>query len=200
MSMIRLLWSPRMCGIALITCVFFVGGCMHPLRRNLEAYRAAKKRGDYETAAKYLAEDARIWFGKKAGPGRQLTAKGGPYKEWDKEFRSTSSKSDYVIEGRTVSYMAVEMNDYYLMLERQAGPARVTYYFDSDRKIIGMLYCGIPSATPRPPDRWEEFRKWSAEKYPGLLDSDEMEIPKQPKRWRELLTEWRSAAGLPPIK
>jgi len=68
---------------------------------------------------------------------------------------------------------------------------------DQDNKITGMLYAPLPQE--RPTNRREEFETWAAQKYPGLLDSDEMQIPKNPQRWRELLIEWRAATGLPPI-
>lgn len=174
-------------------------GCVHPLVRNLEVYRAAKKAGDYELAASHLVEDARIWFGKKDGPGNPLTAKGGPYKDWDREFRSTSKKSRFRVRKNTVSYISHEINDYYRLIERQPTPARVIYYFNDAGKITGMLYQGLSPRGTRPPDRRCEFDRWAQKKYPGLLDSDEMGIPNQPRRWRALLVEWRADVGLPAV-
>ena len=174
-------------------------GCVSPLLRNLDAYRQAKKSGDYETAAQYLADDARIWFDKKEGEGHALTAKGGPYKDWDREFRSTSTREDLRVAGQTVSYISSEINDFYRLIERVPTKARVTYYFDDDDRITGMLYRGLSPKSERPPDRYEEFKQWAAGRYPGLLDSPEMDIPNNPKRWRELLVEWRADAGLKPL-
>lgn len=74
------------------------------------------------------------------------------------------------------------------------GKARITYYFNDDNMISGMLYASVPTAKPPPKGRAEEFKSWAAKRYPGLLDSDEMDIPKQPKRWRSLLAEWRREA------
>ena len=130
-------------------------GCTHPLQRNLEAYREAKKRGDHATVAKYLAPDARIWFHKKEGPGRPLRPKGSPYKDWDKHFNSTSTRRDLQVIGRTVTYISQESNDFYRLIDGQIGPALTTYYFDQDGKINGMLYEPIPQESP--PNRRKEF-------------------------------------------
>jgi len=179
--------------------LFLATGCTHPHIKTLEAYRSAKKSGDYGKAATYLADDARIWFGKKEGNGHPLTAKGGPYKEWDKEFRSTSRKEDVFITDHEVSYTLYEMNDFYRLIDGKMGPARLTYYFDDSGRIAGKLYRGLASKEKRPPDRLDEFKRWAGQKYPGLLDSSAMKIPNQPRRWRELLTAWRADAGLAPI-
>ena len=72
--------------------LFLATGCTHPNIKTLNAYRNAKESSDYAKASTLLRKDARIWFGKKEGPGDPLTAKGGPYKHWDKEFRSKSQR------------------------------------------------------------------------------------------------------------
>lgn len=190
-------------GMGIVAAILWAGtqsGCTQSLARNLEAYRAAKRSGDYATAGQYLADDARIWFGRKEGPGNPLTVRGGPYRHWDKEFNSRSIKKKMKVRGRTLSYVAYENNDYFRLIERQPTPARVTYYFDEQGRITGMLYKGLSSKEDRPPDRRAEFDRWAAERYPGLLDSPEMEIPNNPGRWRELLTEWRADVGLPAIE
>ncbi len=190
----------RLARTAVLAGVVLIGGCMHPLQRNWKTYRAAKKRGDAATAAKYLTDDARIWFDKKEGEGFPLGPKGGPYKEWDREFRSSSTKEDLRIVDRTLTYISYEINDYYRLIERIPTKARVTYYFDDDDRITGMLYQGLAPRVERPPDRYDEFKRWADEHYPGLLDSEAMKIPNQPERWRALLTEWRRETGLPPIE
>lgn len=60
-----------------------------------------------------------------------------------------------------------------------------------------MLYAGLTPRHERPPDRFGEFEGWANREHPGLLDSMEMDIPKNPKRWRQLLVEWRADAVLP---
>lgn len=62
-----------------------------------------------------------------------------------------------------------------------------------------MLYAGLSPRSQRPPDRFEEFKTWAEGRYPGVLDSEEMEIPNHPERWRLLLTQWRAETGLPSI-
>lgn len=177
-----------------------IGGCMHPYLDTLHTYRDAKKKGDYALAGKHLAADARIWFGKKEGAGHPLRAKGGPYKDWDREFKSRSTREKERVVGQTVTYISSEINDYYRLIERVPTRARVTYYFNEEGKISGMFYRGLSPGSARPPDRYCEFEKWANEHYPGLLDSDEMKIPKNPERWRALLTEFREDRGLPPIE
>ena len=103
------------------------------------------------------------------------------------------------VVGRTVTYITLEINDYYRLIERVPTKARVTYYFDEDNKINGMLYQGLSPRKSRPPDRYNQFKQWADEHYPGVLDDEDMKIPNQPERWRELLTEWRKDAGLPAI-
>ena len=136
---------------------------------------------------------------KKEGPGNRLTADGGPYKNWDKEFKSKSTREEARVVGRTVTYISQEINDFYRLIERTPTKARVTYYFDESGKIAGMLYAGLSPRSQRPPDRFEEFKTWAEGRYPGVLDSEEMEIPNQPERWRLLLTQWRAETGLPSI-
>ena len=176
----------------------FIEGCAHPYVRRLECYRAAKKAKDYEAAATYLNPDARIWFGSKDGPGRPLRPKGGPYAQWDREFRSSATRKDVRVVGETVTYVSYEMNDFYRLIDRQPTGASVTYYFDDQGRIEGMLYARLDDE-PSQTDRQEEFERWAAEKYPGLLESEDMRIPNNPRRWRELLVEWRADIGLPPI-
>ncbi len=178
----------------------FAAGCTHPLQHRWQAYRDAKKRGDAAAAATYLAGDARVWFDKKEGPGHALRAEGGPYKDWDKEFRSSSTRENLRVKGRTLTYISLESNDFYRLIERTPTKARVTYYFNDEDKISGMLYQGLSPKAKRAPDRRAEFERWAAEHYPGELESDAMKIPRNPGRWRALLTEWRSDVGLPAIE
>ncbi len=122
---------------ALVVATLSTMGCAHPLVRRLDTYRAAKKRGDYDIAAKYLTSDARIWFEKKEGPGHPLRAKGGPWADWDRFFRAKSTRKDVRVVDGTVTYISRETNDFYRLLDRVSTPARVTYYFDDDRRITG---------------------------------------------------------------
>ncbi len=126
--------------VGVVMVALLVGGCAHPHVRTLEAYRAAKKRHDYDAVRKYLADDARIWHDQKEGPGRPLRPKGGPWADWDRVMNSTSTKTDMKVRGNAVTYLSTETNDYYKSLERTTHPARITYYFGTDGKITGMFY------------------------------------------------------------
>jgi len=174
-------------------------GCVSPLVTRLEAFHEAKKRGDYERAATFLADDARVWFEKKDGAGKPYTVEGGPYKAWDRVFNATSKRGRMRVEGNRVRYRSVENNDYYRLIDRPLSTGRITYYFNEDELISGMLYEPLSTRANRPPDRRCEFDRWASERYPGLLDSPEMRIPGNPERWRALLVEWREDVGLPPI-
>ena len=175
-------------------------GCTHPLQRKLEAYRDAKKRGDITETASFLAPDARIWFNEKEGEGAPLRPEGGPYAAWDRHFRSTATREGFQVSDRTVSYLSAEINDFYRLIDGKPGQARITYFFDDQDRISGMLYEPLTPKHMRPPDRYDEFKTWAGIHYPGLLETPEMEIPNQPQRWRALLTEWRAASGLPVIE
>lgn len=181
-------------------CIHLMGCSVHRQVRTIEAYRNAKKQVDYEKAATYLKSDAIVWFDKKEGPGHPLRAKGGPYTDWDKVFRAKSTHTPYEMEGLQVSYISSETNDFYRLLDSVPGKMRITYFFDNRGKISGKLIQGLKNQPKRPTGRRKEFTKWAATKYPGLLDTDEMKIPNQPRRWRELLIEWRTEIGLPPIE
>ena len=63
-----------------------------------------------------------------------------------------------------------------------------------------MLYRGMDTKVKPPPGRFDAFKRWADQENPGLLDSPEMEIPNNPRRRRELLTEWREGTGLPAIE
>lgn len=174
-------------------------GCAHPHVRTLEAYRAAKKRHDYDAVRKYLADDARIWHDKKEGPGKPLRVTGGPYADWDRVMNGTSTQEEVEVRGNCVTYLSTETNDYYKSLERTTYPARITHYFGEGGKITGMFYDPMRESRGPAEDRRDEFDAWANAKYPGLLESEEMKIPKNPGRWRELLIEWREDAGLPRV-
>ena len=176
-----------------------VVGCSSPLEDRWLAYRAAKAAGDHEAVREYLADDARIWFESRDGDGSPIRAEGGPYAEWDRVFRSTSTHDDVLVDGNRLSSIVSESNDYYRMLERTMGQARMTWTFDDAGRITEVLYEPLPRETPPSKGREPEFRAWAERRCPGLLDSDEMETPKQPERWRALLIEWRRDAGLAPI-
>lgn len=179
-------------------------GCTHPLVTKVQAFRAAVKGGDTETAAGYLAADPRVWYGRKQGPGRRLTVAGGPWRHWDRFFKSQSTSSDMNAGQSTVSYIITETNDYYRLIDRPPTKVGVTYYFNADGKITGRLISGVPGVK-RPPDRLPDFKRWCEQEHPGALEAIEFSPDKPPTlavatRWKTLLVEWRAAQSLPPIE
>lgn len=193
--------SVRTFCLPILTLLFLsAAGCTHPYVRTIDAYRAAKKQGDYETARTCLADNPRVWFGKREGEGSPLRPAGGPYAEWDKEMNAKSERIGMKVRDHTVSYDFLETNDYYRLVDRQPAKIRVTYYLDDDGKIEGYLVQRLTPPNRRPPDRCCEFERWVEEKYPGMLENEETKIPANPRRWREVLVEWRNDVGLPPVE
>ena len=176
-----------------------IAGCVYPLVARMKQFEAARKKGDFDSAASMLSSDPRLWFERREGDGTPLRPEGGPYAEWDKEFHTTSKKCHLRAGKDEVRYLIEEDNEYYRLIDRVPGRVEITYYFNADAKISGKLVRGLTPWNRRSPDRRCEFEQWAAKKYPGLLDSEEMKIPKNPRRWRELLTEWRAEVELPPI-
>ena len=189
---------------ALLTAVPATADEPSKLTDVVDAYRAAKKRGDHEAAATYLSEDSRIWFEKKEGPGKKRGKGGaGPWAEWDEFFKSTSKAvGKYQVEGRDVSILMEETNDFYRLIGRPPSRYRATYYIDDAGKISGVL---IASARKGPRvDRFDEFKEWARENRPDtlkqLMPEDEI-VPslENAKLWKKVLSEWRAATGLDPI-
>jgi hypothetical protein len=175
----------------------------HPLVKIVKAYRAAKKSENPDSASVYLSEDSRIWFGKKEGPGKKRKLGHGPWHEWDRFFNAKGKPvGSYEVNGREVSVVMEETNDYFRLLDRSGGRYRATYYFDEDDKIAGVLIAG--TGEERDMGRYDEFVAWATENRPGLLeqlmpDGELDPALEKAKLWKQVLTEWRSEAGLPPI-
>ncbi len=177
---------------------------VHPLFAKLLGYREARKAHDTQRIAGYLAEESRIWFDRKEGPGTLRKASGdGPWAEWDREMKSTSTTHEYKVNGNELVTVVSETNDYFKLLDRKPTPYLLTYWFDDDERIEGMLVSSLPKE-PKNKGRFEEFKAWADEHHPGVLDELEPDgriIPSKENaiRWRKLLIEWRTAAGLPEI-
>ena len=175
---------------------------IHPLFAKLLGYREARKAHDTQRIAGYLAEESRIWFDKKEGPGELRKASGdGPWAEWDREMKSSSTTHEYTVNGNELVIVVSETNDYFKLLDRKPTPYLITYWFDDDERIEGMLISSMPKE-PKNKGRFEEFKVWANEHYPGVLDELEPDgriIPSKEHaiRWRKLLIEWRKDVGLP---
>ena len=175
---------------------------VHPLFAKLLGYREARKAHDTQRIAGYLAEESRIWFDKKDGPGTLRKASGdGPWAEWDREMKSTSTTHEYKVNGNELVTVVSETNDYFKLLDRKPTPYQITYWFDDDERIEGMLISSLPKE-PKTKGRYDQFKKWADEHHPRVLDELQPEgkiIPSKENaiRWRKLLIEWRADVGLP---
>lgn len=177
----------------------------HPLVKKVLAYQKARKQGDKSAAAEFYSRDSRIWFEKKEGPGRLRNEQGdGPWSKWDEFFNAQSTYKDYSVEGNTVSLVATETNDFYRLIDRSPRDIRITYYFDSEEKVEGVLIASMSGAEPSR-DRFVEFKEWAkknrSEELKYLMPDGEIAPDlERAKRWKAVLSEWRAAVGLPPIK
>ncbi|MEE8154431.1 MAG: DUF1573 domain-containing protein [Phycisphaerales bacterium] len=175
---------------------------IHPLYAKLLGYREARKARDAERIADFLADESRIWFDKKEGPGTLRKASGdGPWAEWDREMKSTGTTHEYSVNGNELLTVVSETNDYYKLLDRKPTPYQITYWFDDDERIEGMLVSSLPKE-PETKGRYDQFKAWADEQHPGVLDELQPEgkiIPSKENaiRWRKLLIEWREDVGLP---
>jgi len=164
-SLTRSCRATCVCGVTVLLALACTG-CANRLLTKLEAFRAAKRRGDYAEAAKYLADDARIWHVKKEGPGKPYTVKGGPWKDWDREFNGSSTREHVRVSNHTVSYLSTETNDFYRLIEHPPARARITYYFDDEGRISGMFYEPINRDDSPASDRQDEFEQWRVSAIP----------------------------------
>lgn len=175
---------------------------VHPLFAKLLGYREARNAHDTQRIARYLADESRIWFDTKEGPGTLRTSTGdGPWAQWDREMKSTSTIHEYKVNGNEVATVVSETNDYFKLLDRKPMPYQITYWFDDDERIEGMLVSSLPKE-PKTNGRYDQFKEWADEHRPGVLDELQPEgkiIPSKENaiRWRELLMQWREDVGLP---
>lgn len=175
----------------------------HPLFQKIKTYRQANAEHDTTQARALLAQGAARWYEKKEGPGMLIKPAGkGPWSDWDEYFKGKSQIESYVVDSNRVTIRLMEINDYYRLIERGPAPVNLTYYFDADEKISGIL---VFSAGEKKVDRFEEFKKWAeknrADDLKYLMPKGEI-IPTRDRaqKWREVLNEWRRSVGLPVIE
>ncbi len=168
-------------------------------------YRAARAADDSRTAARFLSPSPRIWFEEKTGEGKKIDHEsgGGPWAEWDEFFQASGEAGEFVAEGNQVTALVTETNDYFRLIERSPSHYRVTYYFDANGLIEGIL---IESESEREKrsDRLDEFREWMGMTHPGqmeyLMPGGEYDPSLEKARWwRTYLNEWRRETGRPAI-
>ena len=164
-------------------------------------FAQARAEGDKAMALTCLSDTSKIWFEKKEGPGRPWKMD-GPWANWDDFFKSRRTYRDWKVEGNAVSAICNEMNDYYLLLERQPHPLRLTWWLDDENKIAAYLV--QPLSEEHAKSRLKEFEEWAKKNRPEELDylmpgGETNPEGDRPERWKKILIEWRKAAGLMPI-
>lgn len=169
-----------------------------------QRFRTLITKGHYAAARAMMADDARRWFEAREGEGRPWRPgpESGPWSRWDEHFRSEGEIIEWRTEERSATAVVREINDYFRLLERGSMTNEITYFFDAEERIEGLL---IAAAGERPPGRTEEFLAWAREHEPeelgALMPGGEIDPSgDHPRRFRALLNRWRVAAGLEPIE
>lgn len=175
----------------------------HFLVKKVNAYRQANADHDTARVQALLAKGAARWYEKKEGAGMPIKPAGkGPWSDWDEYFKGSSQVESYRVDSNQVTIRLMEINDFYRLIERGPAPVNLTYYFDADEKITGIL---VFSAGKKTADRFDEFKKWAEKNRPDdlkyLMPEGEI-IPTldRAKRWRVVLNEWRGSVGLTAIE
>ena len=170
----------------------------------VEAYKAARDSDEPERVWDYLAEDSRIWFEKKTGPGKARSRETGkgPWAAWDDYFNASSTQvGEWEAGADSVAGVFDEINDFYRLCERGPSRMRIVYYFDGEGRISGTLIQGVSSSK----SRYAEAEAWIREHFPDdharlLVQGDIIPGLENAERWKTLLIMWRDEVGLPPIE
>jgi hypothetical protein len=176
----------------LMVVALLLGACASNLK-TVKKFRAARQRGDDAAAARYLAPDSRIWFGKKEGAGFPFGHSNQADRHWDVYFHSDSTYSDWQSHDDTVSATVLETNDFYRLLDWKPAPYRLTYRFDERGRIKEVLLEPLGKSI----SRLGEFKQWAAKTHPEelayLMPNGEIDrTGDRAERWRALLEEWRA--------
>lgn len=174
----------------------------HPLVQKVKAYRQANAEHDTARVQALLVKGAARWYEKKEGLGIPIKPAGkGPWSDWDEYFKGNSQVESYKVDSNQVTIRLMEINDFYRLIERGPAPVNLTYYFDADEKLTGILVFSASKTA----DRFDDFKKWAEKNRPDdlkyLMPEDEI-IPTldRAQKWRSILNEWRSSVGLPDIE
>ena len=102
---------------------------------------------------------------------------------------------------RSATARVLEINDYFRLLERGAVTNEITYFYDHEGRIDGLL---IRAVGERPPGRTNEFLRWALENEPEelreLMPNGRIDPSgDHPQRFRALLERWRDDVGLPAL-
>lgn len=177
-------------------------GTSHPLAAKVQEFRKARKVDSAAAAREFYAEDSRVWYEKKEGPGRKRGPAGtGPWAQWDRYFRGETSLQEMRVEGRAVTIVILENNEFYQLIEQPPKRVNITYFFGENDLVDGTLIASGES----PPDRYDEAVAWAREHHLEEINSlmpEDRIVPslENAQRWRRLLNTWRREVGLPAIE
>lgn len=169
-----------------------------------QRFRSLLTDEDYSAARAIVAPDARRWWGSREGEGQPWTigpAGRGPWASWDEHFGSKGTEVEWAEGEGWASVTVSETNDYYRLLERGAQTNELTYYFDENGLIDGLV---IGSAGERNMGLTEDFLAWAREHHPGeiaeLMPDGEIDpAGDHPQRMRRRLNLWRGATDREPV-
>ena len=106
--------------------------------------------------------------------------------------------------GDSAVFQLAESNEWYRLVDRAPSATELTYWFDGEDRITGTLERGLPQ-DPSARGRLAEFKSWEFRHDPTTLAyllPDGKLVPDlaRAKRWKQALTAWRKAAGLPAVR
>lgn len=158
-------------------------------------FRALQAAGDYAAARAMATPEPRRWWEERDGDGNPWTIgpASGPWADWDEEFNSRGEVVSWRGAPRSATAVVRETNDYFQLLERGPVTNEITYFFDGDGRIEGLL---IRAVGDRPPGRTAEFLDWAKIHAPSELadlmpDGEIDPSGGHPERFRALLERWR---------
>ncbi len=164
---------------------------------------AAVKRGDTAAAKIVRSVDSRIWYGTKDGPGLPRDANGaGP---WDRFSRAVGTRryhQDFQVKSDEIVAVVEETTDVHRRCGMPPTILEVTYFFNDDREVTGVLEEQTPFERARGVLlSCPAFLEWLEQNHPDVRSSLELDAPAlspgAADRLATLLAEWnRSAAPL----
>ena len=166
-------------------------------RPRMEAFIEALQSEDVSRADAYYAKGARMWIDQKSGEGSPagLDAR----REWDQALNAKRLIESATIEANAVIVVATKVNDFDRMIDFAGERARTTYWFNDAGEIAEVVREPMrvtPSfqASFKPALEWAKSNR--AEELRAIYpNNDFAQTADAAKRWRALLTEWRTATG-----
>lgn len=173
-------------------------------KESAQRFRSLLTDEDYAAARAMMAPDARRWWESREGEGETWAigpAARGPWASWDEHFGSQGTEVEWAEGEGWSSVIVSETNDYYRLLERGAQLNKVTYHFDENGLIDGLV---IGSTDERHMGLTTEFLAWTREHHPEeiseLMPGGEIDpAADHPQRMRRLLNLWREATNREPV-